>query len=112
MYNRNMNKEFYKLKSELVKALANPLRLMIVDALAQGEKNVSELVEITGGNQSNVSRCLALLKTHGIIQDRKKGLHVYYSLKICCMDHFFRSVDDMLKEKITHQQKLLKNTRQ
>lgn len=102
-----MNKEFYKLKSELIKVMANPVRLMIIDALSDGEKNVSELIALTGENQSNVSKCLSVLKSNGIIQDNKKGLNVYYSLKICCMDKFFNSVDNLLREKFELQQKLL-----
>ncbi|MCM1010555.1 MAG: metalloregulator ArsR/SmtB family transcription factor [Fusobacterium sp.] len=103
-----MNKDFYKLKSELIKVMANPVRLMIIDALTSGEKNVSELIALTGENQSNVSKCLSVLKANGIIQDNKKGLNVYYSLKICCMDKFFNSIDTLLKEKLENQNRLLK----
>jgi len=82
----------------MIKALANPTRLLIVDLLATGEKNVSELIELTGEEQSNVSKCLAVLKSNGIVKDRKDGMNVYYSLKICCMGEFFTCMNKMLEE--------------
>lgn len=66
--------------------------------LATGEKNVSELIELTGEEQSNVSKCLAVLKSNGIVKDRKDGMNVYYSLKICCMGEFFTCMNKMLEE--------------
>lgn len=86
------------MKTKMIKALANPTRLMIVDALADGEKNVSELVGLTGEEQSNVSKCLGVLKSNGIVQDRKDGMNVYYSLKVCCMGEFFTCMNKMLEE--------------
>ncbi len=71
---------------------------MIVDLLAKGEKNVSELIEMTGEEQSNVSKCLAVLKSNGIVKDRKDGMNVYYSLKICCMGEFFTCMNKILEE--------------
>lgn len=102
-----MNKEFYKLKTNVIKALANPVRLMIVDCLRNGEKSVSEIVELTQEEQSNISKSLGILKTHGIIKDRKAGMNVYYSLKICCIDRFLNGLDMMLAENLQQQQELL-----
>lgn len=48
--------------------------------------------------QSNFSKCLAVLKSNGIVKDRKDGMNVYYSLKICCMGEFFTCMNKMLKE--------------
>lgn len=93
-----MNKELYQVKTKMIKALANPIRLLIVDLLASGEKNVSELTELTGEEQSNVSKCLAVLKSNGIVAARKDGMNVYYSLKICCMGEFFTCMNKMLEE--------------
>lgn len=98
-----MNKELYQKKTKMIKALANPTRLLIVDLLATGEKNVSEIIELTGEGQSNVSKCLAVLKTNGIVKDRKDGMNVYYSLKICCMGEFFTCMNKMLEENSENQ---------
>ena len=102
-----MNKEFYKLKTEIIKALANPTRLMIVDCLRNGEKTVSEIIEITGEEQSNVSKSLGILKSNGLIKDRKIGLNVFYSLKCGCLDDFFSCFDNVISENLKYQQELL-----
>jgi len=105
-----MNKEFYKLKTSVIKALANPIRLMIVDCLRNGEKSVSEIIKITQEEQSNISKNLGILKAHGVIKDKKVGMNVYYSLKICCIDKFLNGLDMMLEENLKQQQDLLKTS--
>lgn len=102
-----MNKEFYKLKTSIIKALANPTRLMIVDCLRNGEKSVGEIIELTKEEQSNISKSLGILKTNGLIKDRKEGSNVYYSLKICCINEFFCCIDNIISENIKYQQDLL-----
>lgn len=61
-------------------ALADPLRLKIVHALVDGEKNVNTLVEATGGLQANISRHLQKLKSAGVVNRRKEGAQVFYSI--------------------------------
>jgi len=102
-----MNKEFYKLKTSIIKALANPIRLMIVDCLRDGEKTVSQIIEALDEEQSNISKSLGILKSNGIIKDRKEGLNVFYSLKVCCMKEFFCCLDSMISENLKYQQELL-----
>lgn len=62
------------------KVLSEPLRLKLIIALEAGEKNVSQLVETTGGTQANVSRHLQTLTDAGILGRRKEGLMVYYRI--------------------------------
>ena len=62
------------------KALADPARLSILDALRAGELAVGDLVEATGLAQTNVSKHLKLLHDFGFVNRRKEGLFVYYSL--------------------------------
>lgn len=102
-----MKKDIYKLKTAVIKALANPIRLMIVDSLRNGEKNVSQIVEKLGEEQSTISKNLGILKQHGIIKDRKVGLNVFYSLKICCIDKFLVGLDYMMEENLEQQRCLL-----
>lgn len=104
-----MNKEFYKTKTELIKALANPTRLMIVDCLRSGEKTVSEIIDLIKEEQSNVSKSLSILKNQNIVQDKKIGLNVYYSLKCGCINDFFNCLDNLIKENLRHNQNLLKH---
>lgn len=60
--------------------LAEPMRLRLIQALFDGERNVTELVEATGGTQANVSRHLQTLTGAHILGRRKEGLLVYYHI--------------------------------
>ena len=72
--------EVFQLKAELCKTLADPRRLMIVYALRNGEKQVSELVKILNAPQAVVSRHLAILREHGVVTARRNGTTAHYSL--------------------------------
>jgi len=67
--------------AERFKALAEPARLRILNALRQGERTVSELMEETGLGQANVSKHLQMLHALGFVERRKEGLYVHYSLR-------------------------------
>jgi DNA-binding transcriptional ArsR family regulator len=60
--------------------LAEPMRLRLIHALFEGEKNVNALVEETEGTQANVSRHLQTLTHAHILARRKEGLQVFYSI--------------------------------
>ena len=62
------------------KALAEPARLALLDALRGGPMNVSELIEATGLNQANLSKHLQLLHVGGFVSRRRDGLFVIYEL--------------------------------
>jgi DNA-binding transcriptional ArsR family regulator len=75
-----MSPELLDLIAVRFKALAEPARLRILNALRDGERTVSELMEVTGLGQANVSKHLQLLHGHGFTDRRKEGLFVYYRL--------------------------------
>jgi DNA-binding transcriptional ArsR family regulator len=60
--------------------LAEPMRLRLIQALCDGERNVSDLVEATGGTQANVSRHLQTLIAAHVLRRRKEGLQVFYAI--------------------------------
>jgi ArsR family transcriptional regulator len=60
--------------------LAEPMRLRLIQALFDGEKNVNALVEATGGTQANISRHLQTLTQARILSRRKEGLQVIYTI--------------------------------
>jgi DNA-binding transcriptional ArsR family regulator len=82
--------ELLELIAEHFKALAEPARLHILDALRDGEKTVSELMEATGLGQANASKHLQVLHGLGFVERRKEGLYVYYRL---ADDSVFRLCD-------------------
>jgi len=62
------------------KALAEPMRLKVLNALQDGEKNVSQLTEISGGTQANISKHLSLLDQYGLVKRESRGTCVFYSI--------------------------------
>jgi DNA-binding transcriptional ArsR family regulator len=98
------DKELYEYKAQIVKAMAHPSRLMIIDALANNEECVCKLQELVGGDISTVSRHLSVLKNAGIVSCRKEGLQVYYSLRVPCILNFFGCVDAVIREDIKRKQ--------
>lgn len=64
-----------------LKALADPLRLRVLAAVAEEELTVGEVQEVVDSVQSSVSRNLAILREAGFVQDRKEGTNVYFSVR-------------------------------
>lgn len=65
----------------ILKALADPLRLRVLAAVAEEELTVGEVQEVVDSVQSSVSRNLAILREAGFVQDRKEGTSVYFSVR-------------------------------
>ena len=99
----------YDARAKLVKALAHPARLLIVDELSQaGERCVCELTEMIGSDMSTVSRHLAVLKGAGLIEDDKRGQMVFYRLRVKCGMEFFGCIESVMACNLKRQQELLK----
>jgi len=94
----------YVARARVAKALAHPTRLLILDAISQGEKCVCELVELAGVDQSTVSKHLAILKQAGIIVDRREGPRTFYRPRICCLQPMWECIETVLRENLKAQQ--------
>ncbi len=86
-------------QAKVLKALAHESRLNIVDRLSRGECTVGELVELIGSDASTVSKHLAMLRAHGIVEDRREGTFVYYRLLTPCVCNFLSCATQVLKER-------------
>lgn len=75
-----LSPEVLELIAERFRVLAEPTRLVILTALLEGERSVSDLVEETGLNQANVSKHLGILRASGFVDRRKDGLYAFYSV--------------------------------
>jgi len=64
----------------LCKLFSSPGKIRVLEQLAEGEHTVSKLVERTGLKQSNVSQYLAAMKAQDLLQSRRQGKYIYYSL--------------------------------
>jgi DNA-binding transcriptional ArsR family regulator len=83
----------FKTQARIIKALAHPTRLFIVDELARGERCVCELTELIGVEMPTVSRHLSQLRNAGILVDEKRGAQVFYRLRVPCVLNFFECVE-------------------
>jgi ArsR family transcriptional regulator len=83
-------------RARVMKAMAHPTRLYIVEELARGERCVHELTEMVGADMSTVSKHLALLKSVGIVSSERRGNEVYYDLAMRCVLGFFACIEDVL----------------
>ncbi|MFC1597159.1 ArsR/SmtB family transcription factor [Planctomycetota bacterium] len=98
----------YEARAKIIKALAHPARLLIVDELSTvDERCVCELTEMIGSNISTVSRHLAVLKGAGLVQDEKRGQMVFYRLHMKCILNFFDCIESVITCNVKSQQELL-----
>jgi len=96
-----MNKEQkarFETRASVLKALAHPTRLYMLEQLSQKSHCVNELTEMAGLDVSTVSKHLSILKNSGLVAFEKKGKQVYYSLRMRCALNFLDCVENVLKE--------------
>lgn len=80
MKGREFKDAMYDGLAKLLKAIANPARLEIIEMLSQGEKSVEGIVQSTNLNFANASQHLQVLKNNNIVKTRKEKQYVFYSL--------------------------------
>ncbi len=96
-----MNNEIlkrYKKRSEVIKALAHPTRLFIIDFLSKGEKCVCEIVEQVGADTSTISKHLLVMKNAGLVEYEKRGLNVFYKMTCPCITNLFECLESLGKK--------------
>ncbi len=84
-------------RARIIKAMAHPTRLFIVDELARGERCVCDLAEMVGADVSTVSKHLSILRNAGIVTDERRGNQIFCSLRCPCVLSFFSCVESVLK---------------
>ncbi|HOD81900.1 MAG: putative HTH-type transcriptional regulator [Planctomycetes bacterium ADurb.Bin126] len=90
-------KRLYELKAQVLQALAHPIRLAVVDFLADGEQCVCDIAAHIGCGRPNLSRHLALMLQAGVLDCRKDGLRMLYRLKTPCVSGFLSCVSGVLR---------------
>jgi ArsR family transcriptional regulator len=99
----------YEARAKVIKALAHPARLAIVDELAEkGERCVCDLTTLVGTDMSTVSRHLSQLKNAGIVADEKRGTMVFYRLRVKCLTSFFACVESVLQSNAREHESLIR----
>ncbi len=83
-------------RAAIVKALAHPTRLFLVEELSRQPRCVCELQRMVGADMSTVSKHLSILKTAGLVEVDKRGAQVFYSLRVPCVLRFFGCIEAVL----------------
>ena len=108
MISQNQQLLFEK-QADIVKAIAHPLRIAIIDFLKDGPQCVCDIAAHVQAERSNVSRHLATLVNAGVLGSQKQGLNVIYELKTPCILEFVSCITGVLKQQAKENQKLLKS---
>jgi len=89
----------FEAKAVILKAMAHPTRLLIIDELSRQEHCVCELTEMIGADTSTVSKHLTVLKNAGIVTDEKRNQMVFYTLAMPCVLNFLSCVETVIQER-------------
>ncbi len=106
-----MPQTLIRMKADILKALAHPARLAIVEFLgASGERCVCEIAEHieSAGDRTMISKHLAVLRAAGLVTDRKEGLRVFYRLNCPCVRRFLPCIEQILEERVQREHEMLK----
>ena len=98
-------------RAKILKALAHPSRMFIVEKIRDKPHCVCELAEMIGVDQSTTSKHLSILKNAGIIEDRKEGTTVYYSLRCQCIMDFIGCIENVIRMNLERDLAFLKRTK-
>jgi ArsR family transcriptional regulator len=103
------DKTLYSLHANICKALANPIRIEIIDVLNDNEMSFGDLQEETGVLKSNLSQHLSTMVSNGILVHRKEGLNVYFKLATPKIGNACRLMREVLVDNLKKQHDLIKN---
>jgi ArsR family transcriptional regulator len=93
-----------EIRAKVVKAMAHPVRLMVIEFLKKREHSFSEIFDLFKLDKSTVSKHLLVLKEAGIITSRKEGTDMIYKLEVPCVIDFFSCVTAVIESNVKKQQ--------
>jgi len=94
--------------AKIIKAIAHPSRLFIIEELDKGERCVNDLTAMIGSDASTVSKHLSVLKNAGLITMEKRGNSIFYSLRVPCIMEFIGCVENVLSSNAQEHMEILK----
>jgi DNA-binding transcriptional ArsR family regulator len=103
-----MNTELQAFKAEFFRALAHPIRIRILEVLADGERTVQDLQQALGLEQPVVSQQLAVLRAKNIVTTRKAGTSVNYALGDPLVTELLRTAREIFNHQLVGTRSLLK----
>ena len=102
-----MEEQVIELKAEILKAMAQPTRLRILECLRKGEKCICEIVPAINGEQSNISRHISLMQKSRLVTTRKEGVRVMVRVRDPKIFEILDHVGILLKKQIVENGKLI-----
>jgi DNA-binding transcriptional ArsR family regulator len=102
-----MEERVLELKAEILKTLAQPTRLKILELLRNGEKCICEIVPAINGEQSNISRHISLMQKSHLVTTRKDGVKVMVKVSDPKVFEILDSISLLLKKQIVETGKLI-----
>jgi ArsR family transcriptional regulator len=106
-----MDERVLELKAEILKALAQPTRLKILELLRDKEKCICEIVPALNGEQSNISRHISLMQKSKLVTTRKDGVKVMVKVSDPKIFEILDSVTLLLRKQIIETRKLVQELR-
>ena len=92
----------------MCKTISNPRRQAILDTIRDGEMTVSDLIKETGISQANLSQHLSILRSKGVVETRRDGNNVYYSLSDLKILEAYDLISEVLKDSASSRDKAIK----
>jgi ArsR family transcriptional regulator len=102
-----MEERVLTLKAEILKALAQPTRLKILEFLRHGERCICEIIPAINGEQSNISRHISLMQKNHLVTTRKDGVKVMVKVKDAKIFEILDHVGFLLRRQIVEDGKLI-----
>jgi ArsR family transcriptional regulator len=105
---KSMVKHQHEARAKIIKAMAHPSRLFIIEELSRHECCVGKLTIMIGADASTVSKHLSVLKNAGLVTDEKRGNSIFYHLRVPCIMDFMGCVEDVLSANAKEHANILK----
>jgi DNA-binding transcriptional ArsR family regulator len=105
----SMEDKVLELKAEVLKALAQPTRLKILELLRNGERCICEIVPAINGEQSNISRHISLMQKSHLVTTRKDGVRVMVKVKDTRIFEILDRISTILKNRMSEESRLIKS---
>jgi ArsR family transcriptional regulator len=96
-----------ELRAKIIKGMAHPVRLMVIEFLLGGERSFSEIFRLFHLDKSTISKHLLVLKEAGIVSSRKTGRDMIYKLEVPCVADFFSCATVVIENNLKKQLKCL-----
>jgi ArsR family transcriptional regulator len=93
-----------EIKASIIQAMAHPVRLIIVESLADGDLRFSAISALFDYDKSTISKHLSILKSKGIVSSHKEGNETVYTLLMPCFTAFSRCIDSIIEQNVKSQE--------